>query len=472
MLKFQHRLTGALLNEAPTDPLFDNLPFSKDRVDDRYSITLEDFSQRRLSLISSLLSNMREHLQDLEDMESPMFSITKEEYRELIQQLMSSMKFNYQELGNSGQPAQGAYVDFVHRVVGFLQQHSRDISPIDSFFTDPTSFPLPSTDPSYIVARLKSYEPKLSAEKVARTLIIFVQGVSERAAIDGQQVYLVDQFHASLTDTYETGSANRPTLRGILLQCVFPAYLENAFHNTAAWILGLPILQAVSRTFKDLLFNMSTTDKDCVSSVLCIISSIFQSSLHALRHVVEDPAMLKEPTVLATATAFIETVTAALPVLDYIYRVTGNGETAISQARAFRPFGLFAVLQLRGLVSVADEHKESFTRLSSSVVDSMDRQDDERAMYSTVPAFFHDARRMASRELRAYLNESWSRHQGKYYFTRRGGHRPQEVVIDAVVAAKLENSPVKGLEDAVGGLLRVFMSLDAFDGWRRLIEYF
>lgn len=472
MLKFQHRLTGALLNEVPTDPLFDNLPFSKDRVDGRYSITLEDFSQRRLSLISSLLSNMREHLQDLEDMESPMFSITKEEYRDLIQQLMSSMKFNYQELGNSGQPAQGAYVDFVHRVVGFLQQHSRDISPIDSFFTDPTSFPLPSTDPSYIVARLKSYEPKLSAEKVARTLIIFVQGVSERAAIDGQQVYLVDQLHASLTDTYETGSANRPTLRGILLQCVFPAYLENAFHNTAAWILGLPILQAVSRTFKDLLFNMSTTDKDCVSSVLCIISSIFQSSVHALRHVVEDPAMLKEPTVLATATAFIETVTAALPVLDYIYRVTDNGETAISQARTFRPFGLFAVLQLRGLVSVADEHKESFTRLSSSVVDSMDRQDDERAMHSTVPAFFHDARRTASRELRAYLNESWSRHQGKYYFTRRGGHRPQEVVIDAVVAAKLENSPVKGLEDAVGGLLRVFMSLDAFDGWRRLIEYF
>lgn len=454
MLKFQHRLTGALLNEVPQDPLFDNLPFSKDRVDGRYSITLEDFSQRRLSLISSLLSNMREHLQDLEDTESPMFSITKEEYRELIQQLMSSMKFNYQELGNSGQSAQGAYVDFVHRVVGFLQQHSREISPIDSFFTDPTSFPLPSTDPSYIVARLKSYEPKLSAEKVARTLIIFVQGVSERAAIDGQQVYLIDQLHASITDTYETGSPNRPTLRGILLRCVFPAYLENAFHNKAAWILSLPILQAVSRTFKDLLFNMSTTDCNCVSSVLGIISSIFHSSLQALHHVVvDDPAMLKAPTVLATATAFIETVTAALPVLDYIYRVTDSGKTAISQARAFRPFGLFAVLQLRGLTTVADEQKEAFTRSSSAIVDDSTSHD---------PGFFDEARRTASRELRAYLNESWSRHQGKYYFTRRGGHRPQEVVIDAVIAAKLENSPVQGFENAVGGLLRMFTSLDVF----------
>lgn len=140
-------------------------------------------------------------------------------------------------------------------------------------------------------------------------------------------------------------------------------------------------------------------------------------------------------------------------------RDTDSGETAISQARVFRPFGLFAVFHLRGLVSLADEQKDSFARLSS-VVDSSSR--DEGTMHSLVPGFFHEARRTASRELRAYLNESWSRHQGKYYFTRRGGHRPQEVVIDTVIAAKLENSPIEGFENAVGGLLRVFMSLDVF----------
>ena len=459
MLKFQHRLTQALLNEMSMDPLFENLPFSTDRGDDRYSITLEDFSQRRLSLISSLLSNMREHLQDLEDMENPNLSATKQEYRELIQQLMSSMKANYQELGNSGQSAQGAYVDFVHRVVGFLQQHSRDISPIDPFFTDPTSFPLPSTDPSYIVARLKSYEPKLSAEKVARTLIIFVQGVSERAAIDGQQAYLVDQLNASMADTYEAGIPNRPTLRGILLQCVFPAYLETAFNNAAAWILSLPILQAISRTFKDLLFNMDTTDTNCVSSVLNIICSVLQSSYKALRPIADAPEILRKPTVLVTATAFIETITTTLPIIDYIDRVTGMGETTISQARAFRPFALFAALYLRGL-SFADELKEEFIRSSPNAFTQLPPP----AAIASVPRFFHEARHSASRELRAYINESWSRHQGKYYFTRRGGHQPQEVAIDAAaVAAKLENSPETVFEGAVGEFLNVFKTLDVFD---------
>lgn len=459
MLKFQHCLTQALLNEMSMDPLFENLPFSADRGDDRYSITLEDFSQRRLSLISSLLANMREHLQDLEDMESPNLSTTKQEYRELIQQLMSSMKANYQELGNSGQSAQGAYVDFVHRVVGFLQQHSRDISPIDPFFTDPTSFPLPSTDPSYIVARLKSYEPKLSAEKVARTLIIFVQGVSERAAIDGQQVYLVDQLNASMADTYEAGIPNRPTLRGILLQCVFPAYLETAFNNAAAWILSLPILQAISRTFKDLLFNMDTTDTSCVSSVLNIICSVLQSSYKALRPIADAPDMLKRPPVLITATAFIETITTTLPIIDYIDRVTDMGGAVISQARAFRPFALFTALHLRGL-SFADELKEEFIRSSPNAFTQLPPP---AVATTSVPQFFHEARHSASRELRAYINESWSRHQGKYYFTRRGGHQPQEVAIDAAVAARLENSPKVVFEGAVGEFLRVFKGLDVFD---------
>lgn len=457
MLKFQHRLTEALLNEVPMDPLFENLPFSKDRTDGRYYITLEEFSQRRLSLISSLLSNMRQHLQDLEDTESSGLSIMKEAYRELIQQLMSSMKANYQGLGNSGQSVQGAYVDFVHRVVGFLQQYSREISPIDSFFMDPTSFPLPSTDPSYIVARLKSYEPKLSAEKVARTLIIFVQGVSERAAIDGQQVYLVDQLHASMADIYETGAPNRPTLRGILLQCVLPAYLENAFSNAAAWFLSLPILQAVSRTVRDLLFNMSTTDANCVSSVLGMISSIFQSSYQAFRFIVDDPAMLKSPAVLVTATAFVETITATLPILDYINRVTDDGKVAISQAQVFHSFALFAVFHLRGLTTLADELKENFANFAGRGKDTVSIM---------APGFFHEARHAASRELYAYLSESWSRHQGKYYFTRRGGHHPQEVGVDPAIVAKLENSPEVRFEDTVGEFLRTCKGLDIFDNDR------
>lgn len=461
MLKFQHDLTEALLNRDSENPLLKNLPFSRDRKSGRFSITLEDFSQRRLSLISSLLSNMREHVQGIEDARGTReFSSTKQEYKELIEKLMTSMKANYQELGNgAAESAQGAYVNFVQCIVGFLQQHTRDIGPIDPFFTDPTTFPLPSTDPTYIVAKLKSYEPKLSAEKVARTLIIFIQGVSERAAIDDQQVYLVDQLCASMSDTYEGGNPSRPTLRAVLLQCVFPAYLETAFSNAAAWILSRPILQTISRTFKDSLFNMDTTDPNCVQSVMNMLHSVFQSSYQALQFITDDPDLLKEPSVLLTASSFIEMMTSALPAIDYIDRVADTGERIISQIRTFGEFAQFAVSRLRDEPRGDDPEGFSLVKFSDSFFGGVS----EDAGTTTAPSFFREARHLASRELQAYIHESWSKRQGKYYFTRRGCLQPQEVGIDPTLAARLEDSPETVFVDTVKVFLDVVHDLGLID---------
>jgi hypothetical protein len=456
MLKFQHSLTEALLNCDPTHPLLQNLPFSQDRRDGQYSITLEDLNQRRLSLISSILSNMRAHLQDLDDTASRTLSNDKQEYRELIQKMMSSMKANYQELGNSAASAQGAYVDFVHRIVGFLQQHTRDICPIDPFFTDPASFPLPSTDPTYIVARLKGYEPKLSSEKVAKTLIMFIQGISERAAIDGQQVYLVDQLQTSIAHTYEAGDSARPTLRATLLQCVFPAYLETTFSNPGAWLLSRPIIQTISLTFKELLFHIDTTDFDCVASVIDIFGSIFESSYRALYSIVGNANLLKDPSVVVTVASFIEMVVSSLRVVDYIDRATDAGEKAISQIHAFRRFVLFAMSFLHDQLLIIDVETIA---PPSSVFPS------ENA-HASVPKFFNEIRISATRELQTYLNESWSRHQSRYYFTRRGGHQPQEVNLESSVAANLENSPIAVFDDAAQNFLDTLRVLDSFDSFQ------
>ncbi|GIJ98431.1 hypothetical protein Aspvir_000548 [Aspergillus viridinutans] len=454
MLKFQHRLTVALLNLDTTDPLLHNLPFSKDRQNDRYSISLEDLSQRRLSLLSSLLSNMRGHVQDLEDTESRELSSTKRDYRELIQRMMASMKANYQELGNGGASAQGAYVDFVHRIVGFLQQYSRDICPIDSFFTDPTSFPLPSGDPTYIVARLKSYEPKLCSEKVVKSLIVFVQGVSERAAIDGQQVYLVDQLHTSMADIYETGDSYKPTLRAILLQCVFSAYIECAFTNPAAWLLTRPIIQTVSLVFQDLLFFMDITDAMCRSSVLAILGAVFRSSYQAVRYITGTPRRITDSTVIATLTSLVEMITSALPVVDYIDRATDVGGCAVLQIGALRGLVLFVASSLRE------------QPLASEVLDRVQpfkAFDNDDTTNPAVPSFFHDLRTAATHELQSYLTDSWSQHQGKYYFTRRGGHQPQEVQLEPSVAAEIERTPVAAFDQAVQTFLDTVRAVDLFD---------
>ncbi|KAE8147760.1 hypothetical protein BDV25DRAFT_159696 [Aspergillus avenaceus] len=451
MLKFQHSLTEALLNCEPVNPLLQNLPFIKGQ-NGRYSLTLEDLCQCRLSLVSCVLSNMREHLQDLEDAASRSLGNTKHEYRELIQKMMTSMKSNYQELGSSATGAQGAYVDFVHRVVGFLQQHTRDICPIDPFFTDPSSFPLPSTDPTYIVARMKGYEPKLSSEKVAKTLIMFVQGISERAAIDGQQVYLVDQLYTSMTNTYEAGDAAKPTLRATLMQCVFPAYLEMAFSNPGAWLLSRPIVQTITLTFKELLFNIDTTDANCVASVMGIFFWVFGSSYKALYSIVENANLLREPAVVITATAFVEMITSTLRVVDYIDRATDAGEKLISQIHALRQVILVSMSFLQDQLPSGIEDITAPAHILADTSTSI-----------STPNFFTEVRLSATRELQTYINESWSRHQDKYYFTRRGGHQPQEIGIEPSVAATLENSPAAIFVETAQDFLNTLNLLDSFD---------
>lgn len=451
MLKFQHRLTEALLNRDPESPLLSNLPFSRDRKSGRYAITLDEFSQRRLSLISSVLSNMREDLQRIEDTGASGLANTREEYRELIAKLMAAMKANYQELGNGSDSAQGAYVDFVHRIVGFLQQHAQGICPIDRFFTDPTSFPLPATDPTYIVARLKSYGLRLSAGKVAKQLVMFIQSVSERAAVDGQQVYLVDQLYTSMADTFENGNLNQPTLRSFLLQCVFPAYIESAFSNAAAWILARPILQATSRTFADLLFNMDTFDANCISTITSTFHTVFESAYRALHLLVDRPGMLEEPAVLISLAAFLEMITSALPVINYIDQNTDRGENLIKQLQVFRQFALFAVTNLFDPSMAVDPDTTN---------GAWDVFSGRNTTTTTVPRFFQEARSFASRELQTWLRANWSRHEGKYFIRR--GQQHKEVSVDPSLGTQSMESAKGMFVGAVEVFFGTLQGLDIF----------
>ncbi|KAJ5835905.1 hypothetical protein N7447_001931 [Penicillium robsamsonii] len=426
MLKFQHRLTEALLNGSPTDPLLANLPFSKDTKIGRYTITLEEIGSRRLSLLSSLLSNMREQLQGMELSGNRNFSVTKQEHSEMLQRVMTSMKDNYQELGNGTvQTAQGEYVEFVQRVIGFLQQHTSDIKPIDPFFTDPASFPLPSTDPRYIVAKLKRYESKLSSSKEIQTLTGFVQSISERAAIDGQQSYLVDQLHTSMKNTYEAGDHDKPTLRAVLLQCVFPAYLQATLPNRAAWILSRPIIQTITLEFKNMLCTIDTLDEVCVSSVIDIIDVVCRASCQALGLVAFRRHRLQSPTTLFMLATFLDMISSALPVWIRDFA------EAVSKC-----------------LQITDSDIDSPSSNVHITFPAIPPPSDSRKT-----ELFSTANNLASNDLKIYLRK-WSHHQDKYYFTRPG-HESQEVTIEpeiAVLVASLSEAQ-KVFEDAVRGFV-------------------
>jgi hypothetical protein len=440
MLKFQHRLTEALLNGTSTDPLLSNLPFSKDQKSDRYTITLEDISSRRLALLSSLASNMREQLQNMELSGHRNFSVTKQEYSEMLQRVMTSMKDNYRELGNgTAQAAQGAYVEFVQRVIGFLQQHTSEIKPVDSFFTDPASFPLPSTDPRYIVAKLKRYESKLSSSKEIQTLTGFVQSISERAAIDGQQGYLVDQLHTAMKNTHETGDPDKPTLRTVLLQCVFPAYLEAALPNRAAWILSRPVIQTITLEFKSLLCNINTLDPACVSSVIDTIDVVCRATCQAMAVIAFRRHRLQSPPTLSTLAAFLDMISSVLPVVDYIDRTTGTGEIIITHIKWIHDFAKVVNTCLQN----TDVDAESPSSSACIAFPDMPPASDTRRI-----ELFGTAHNIASSELQVYLRK-WSYHEGKYYFTRPG-HESQEIAIDPEIAALVasQSEAQKAFEDA------------------------
>ncbi|KAK2858386.1 hypothetical protein FQN49_004784 [Arthroderma sp. PD_2] len=405
-LKYQHELTNALLNEDRENPLFKNLPFAVNRVTGRYEITLIEFCQRRASLVSCILSNMRIHLSELEPTQIHASNGAGEIYQEMIRSIMATMKQNSEEVGKTMVPS--SYVDFVHRVVECLQVHCEDICPIDRYFMDPASFPLPASDPNYVVAKLKRYGGRLSAgSKFAKQLVTFIQGVSERAAVDAQQGYLAGQFYEAMSNTIETGSYQQPTLRCFLLQCVIPEYVASSLSNPTAWILARPLLQATTRVFSDIILNVDSTKQDEVNIIIDSIAAFFDAVHSALQYPINDPRLLHEASVLLTLTSIFESITASLAMVDYLDRLGKEAHSLLSYIKFFGQTALFS------LSSLLDPPANSPPLLRDSPCNPMGFR------LSKPPTFFAESRSFAARELQSWLEDNWALHEGKY-FVRRG----------------------------------------------------
>ena len=444
MLKYQHRLTNALLNSGYTDPVLKNLPFTATRSSGRYEISLDELCQRRLSLMSCVLSNMREHLFAVEQQAIATRTTITDQYKEMIQGLMGAMKQNYKELGTGNAPAQGSYVDFVHRIVEFLQQHSQGICPLDQFFTNPASFPLPASDPTYIVAKLKSYGIRMLTGKTSIQLVTFIQQVSERAAVDGQQTYLVGQLYNAMSNTFETGDCERPTLRSILLQSIFPAYVQTAFSSPVAWLLVRPLLQSMTRMFTDLMLDIDTTKQGSVLHVVELIRTYFEAVDHSLQLLIDHPGLLEEPSVLLTLSSFLETIVASLSVIDYLDRATDKAAVLVAYVDRFRQFALFAISSLL----------DPATALVPDSVDTLQLKYNSHNDHQRPPppAYFTGARDYAARELQTRLRTGWSVYDGRYFVQQ--GQQSREIPVDpackSVEVAK--ESFVRSVEVLFGNL--------------------
>jgi hypothetical protein len=343
-LKFQHHLTSVILNQLPGDELLCNLPFIQRSVNGaiKYEVTMGELRERRLGLISSILSNMHDHFNE----NSHLHSELRQEYTTYLKQLMSAMKTNYTALQHHGENVTGTYVVFVQRIVEFLQQYTFDICPVDKFFTDSIIFPLPANDPLYVVGKLKGYATKLADAKEVRRLAGFFQSVSERAAVDNEQEYLIDQLQKALLGDLKIRG---PSLKAILIQEIFPAYLESSFTTEAGWIMAKPVLVACARTFDRFLYDFHVDDDFSVDAALGIMESLLAVLPRVIRDLGDRTELFQQPHALSTLSATLDVVTAIMPSIDYIYRRTGRGEAAIHSTLFFRSFSVFAAKMVMGI---------------------------------------------------------------------------------------------------------------------------
>ncbi|OJD17919.1 hypothetical protein AJ78_02024 [Emergomyces pasteurianus Ep9510] len=420
MLKYQHFLTRSIMNVDGSNALLKNLPFSKNPSKGKYEITLQEFSQRRLSVISCILSNMREHLSDAEDLGTHGVQNTRIRYRGLIETLMSAMKSKYSELGSIDSSVHSSYVDFVHQVVSFLQQHSQRICPIDPFFTNPSTFPLPADDPNYIVGKLKGYAVRLTSSKVANELFTFLQHVSERAAVDGQQTYLVDQLYSVMAESDEPGEHHQSTIRLFLLHCILPAYMEICLIAPGAWILVRPLLQSLTRILMGCILFINTCDGNSVSTFVEAMAYYFGAVDNALRLLVDHPGLLDEPHILLTVTSILETIITSLPTIDYLDRISSQAAILVAYVDIFKQFALFAA---SSLLNPADA-------VSPQILDQALPKAQKNSGEPSPPPFFADARNFAARGLKSRFQDGWSFHNGKYFVRPEHSQQVKEVAIN------------------------------------------
>jgi hypothetical protein len=322
MLRFQHRLLHAIARTDDHHPLLQNLPFFRKQQSDELDITADTVRTRRLALISSILSNMRD---DVHATSPPHTAELKRLYAVMLKDFMTTMRYNYQ-LFRQGSTVTGAYVEFVQKIVQFLKQYTSDICPVLPFFTDSVAFPLPKDDPTYVVARLCGYAPKLSESGTAKQLSAFIQNVAQQAAADNQQPYLVNQLTTALC-TDEAPTADRVALREVLLQAIFPAYLEGAFESSTAFIVARPILQALPSILDTMIFDLRITQEDSVSSIVGCIVSVAHAFIRGTEQLKSKPLQLQQPHVLAALTHMLDAMTSILPVLEYILSRTTTSQS-------------------------------------------------------------------------------------------------------------------------------------------------
>ena len=394
MLKFQHLLTAEIFKVSNTNPLFNNV---QSKIRGRYeqcTKSVNEFRSNRGGLLSLILAIMRENLDYRNYHELGDRGKLKQDFVNLIKHMMSTMKANYRGLGNSSN-VRGAYVNFVHAVVGLLQQHTADICPIDRFFVDSPDFPAPSTDPAYVVDRILNYVHRCKDDKSSKQLASLVQNLCERAVIDDKVEELVDQLEQALHLNGRDDYATKERLLNFMVHTILPVYVDIAFTTRCGWLFVEPLLLAMRGAFTFLVSWVDISSKESVENVCLVIREVLGVTYRNMVNwiVIHRDIPTHEWQPSRAFSISLRIVTALLPLLNYLYRSWPKSDLAKDTKDIF--LKIKRTVRHYKRVLYADSNDEDMLDPGSCA-----NADISRPQYDYVPAF-------VLRELKSALSERW-----------------------------------------------------------------
>ncbi|KAI9833372.1 MAG: hypothetical protein M1826_007470 [Phylliscum demangeonii] len=319
LLRGQGHLTSIMIDRNENHPMFQNLPFYRPSTTSRRTISLQEFKDNRLALISCIIKNMSRHVADLA-CSDPSYADRRKEIEVLIDELTDAMKRNYLEIKQdpgSGELVTGAYVDFVHPVVEVLGIYAFRV---DSFFRDGSTFPRPESVLVYGVAKLKSYGASITTDETQRQFPDFFCSLLSTAVAEKKEAKEVAWQLASIISGEE--EIDRPTLRAFLVEGVFPAYIERSFlRNSIASTFSTIVLTATGVMFEHLMPVVNTSNAACIESVRAMVDHFLHSCVVACLPLAAFGALFEHFRTFEVLAVMVQTITSCLSVLEYVQRM-------------------------------------------------------------------------------------------------------------------------------------------------------
>ena len=316
LLKYQNMLVAAVLNRDPENRLLRNVPFMKVPGTGRFFVTESGLREHRMSLITCIISSMRESLG-----ESTANSLVgqKSNYVELLRHTVSAMKGTYESLGGAPNES-NEYVSFVHAVAELLEHQAAGIFKMDKTFLGREVLPFAGLDPDRVVGTLRRYGLHLQSLGGRKQLAAFIQSTLSRAALHGCQTELAQLFRLGIVKSMEGRRLDRESLPFVILHDFCAAYITATASTTCGWLLASPLIKAVPAVLDAWTVSLDATDETALDIVESTIVNLLQCVKYLFSKAIESAAFATNRSYIRTSTGCLTIIATALRPLDYVLR--------------------------------------------------------------------------------------------------------------------------------------------------------